>query len=122
MCLSVAALIESSHSRAQSVPSPLPLHQVQGPALCTPFLPPASTTMLHSVMRSSMVMASTTGPTNSMERYVAPATPMSPMICGEVGFGGIQGVGAPCNCGAPAHAEASQRSRQCNRRLQQRCA
>ena len=45
--------------------------------------------MLHSVMRSSMVMASTTGPTNSMERYVAPATPMSPMICKKQGFEGL---------------------------------
>ena len=42
-----------------------------------PFLPPASTTMLQMVMRSSMVIASTTGPTNSMLRYVAPAT----LIC-----------------------------------------
>ncbi len=31
-----------------------------------PFLPPASTTMLQMVMRSSIVMASTTGPVNSM--------------------------------------------------------
>ena len=44
-----------------------------------PQVPPASTVMLHSVMRASMFMRCTTGPSNSTIRSVAPLTPMRPM-------------------------------------------
>lgn len=37
-----------------------------------PFLPPASTTMLQTVIRSSIDMASIASPQNSMDLYVAP--------------------------------------------------
>src|SRR3989449_11264868 len=46
-----------------------------------PFLPPASITMLQSVIRSSIESDITPSPANSMARYVAPSTPMSPMMC-----------------------------------------
>src|SRR5450759_3835986 len=45
-----------------------------------PEVPPASMAMLHSVMRDSMVMASTVEPWNSMTRSVAPLTPILPMM------------------------------------------
>ena len=41
-----------------------------------PLVAPASTDMLQSVMRDSMLIAAITGPVNSMTMFVAPLTPM----------------------------------------------
>ena len=75
--------------------------------------PPASTTMLQMVMRSSMFMPSTALPPNSIALYVAPLTLISPMICaqakgcreqqrGRTGAGGVSLCGLLRLCSCPA--------------------
>ncbi len=51
-----------------------------------PFLPPASIAMFAIVIRSSMFIAFTPGPSHCIARYVAPSKPISPMTCRITSF------------------------------------
>ena len=50
-------------------------------AAIIPLLPPASIAILQRVIRSSTESIDIPSPSNSIALYVAPSTPISPMIC-----------------------------------------
>ena len=51
-----------------------------------PFFPPASMAILHSVILSSTESIDIPSPANSIALYVAPSTPISPIICRIMSF------------------------------------